>query len=85
MPADPIDLLATTFRRTQAVVDAIAPTQADLGTPCPDSTVRDLVGHLLVNLANFRLRGKGGQPDWTGGLWTPARTGAMPFALAPTR
>ena len=65
MPADPIDLLATTLRRTQAVVDAIAPMQAGLRTPCPDWTVRDLAGHLLVDLANFRLRAEGGQPDWT--------------------
>jgi uncharacterized protein (TIGR03086 family) len=71
MPADPIDLLATTLRRAQAVVDTIAPTQADLGTPCPDWTVRDLVGHLLVDLANFRLRAEGGQPDWTRGPTDP--------------
>jgi uncharacterized protein (TIGR03086 family) len=64
MSADPIDLLTTTLRRTQEVVDAIAPAQADLPTPCPDWTVRDLVGHLLVDNANFRLRAEGRQPDW---------------------
>ena len=65
MPADPIDLLATTLRRTQVVVDAIAPTQACHPTPCPDWTVRDLAGHLLADLANFRLPAEGSQPDWT--------------------
>ena len=65
MSADPIDLLTTTLRRTQEVVDATAPALAGLRTPCPDWTVRDLLGHLLVDNANFRLRAEGGQPDWT--------------------
>jgi uncharacterized protein (TIGR03086 family) len=71
VPADPIELLERTLRRSQAVVDAIAPTQADLRTPCPDWTVRDLVGHLLVDLTNFRLRAEGGEPDWTRGPMDP--------------
>ena len=67
MPADPIDLLERTLRHTQAVAAARAQTQADLRTPCPDWTVRDLVGHLLVDLTNSRLRAEGGEPDWTRG------------------
>jgi len=83
MSADPIDLLTTTLRRTQEVVDATAPALAGLRTPCPDWTVRDLLGHLLVDNANFRLRAEGGQPDWTrrtvdpGANWSGAfRAGA---------
>ena len=83
MSADPIDLLAAVLRRTQAVVDAITPAQADRRTPCPDWTVRDLVGHLLVDHVNFRVRAEGGQPDWTrapvdpGANWSDAfRAGA---------
>jgi len=83
MSADPIDLLTTTLRRTQEVVDATAPALAGLSTPCPDWTVRDLLGHLLVDNANFRLRAEGGQPDWTrrtvdpGANWSGAfRAGA---------
>jgi len=57
MSADPIDVLATVLSQTQAVVDTTTPAQADLPTPCPDWTVRDLVGHLLVDHDNFRLRG----------------------------
>jgi uncharacterized protein (TIGR03086 family) len=79
MPADPIDLLLTTLRRTQAVVDATAPAQAGLRTPCPDWTVRDLVGHLLVSLANFRLRAEGGQPDWTRGPADPGTNWSAAF------
>jgi uncharacterized protein (TIGR03083 family) len=60
MSAGPIDLLTTTLRRTQEVVDAIAPAQADNPTPCPDWTVRDLVGHLLVDGAHLAGEGVGG-------------------------
>ena len=71
MSADPIDVLATVLSQTQAVVDTTTPAQADLPTPCPDWTVRDLVGHLLVDHDNFRLRAEGGQPDWTRGPVDP--------------
>ena len=71
MSADPFDVLATVLSQTQAVVDTTTPAQADLPTPCPDWTVRDLVGHLLVDHDNFRLRAEGGQPDWTRGPVDP--------------
>ena len=91
MSADPIDLLTTTLRRTQEVVDAVAPAQAGLPTPCPDWTVRDLVGHLLVDNANFRLRAEGRQPDWArepvdpGANWGDAFRGGADALVAAWR
>ncbi len=48
------ELLAVAAPRTVAVVRGISDEQLGLPTPCPDYTVRDLLGHLFDVVVNFQ-------------------------------
>ena len=84
MSADPIDLLTTTLRRTQEVVDATAPALAGLRTPWTGQCVTSsAISSWTTPISAFAPREASrtghGEP------WIPERTGAAPFAQAPTR
>ncbi|SCG62466.1 TIGR03086 family metal-binding protein [Micromonospora coxensis] len=59
------DLLAVAGPRTVAVVRAIADDQLDLPTPCPDYTVRQLLGHLYDVVVNFQTLAARREVDWS--------------------
>ena len=61
---DLIRYLTTTLDRAYEVLGSIGVDQWDLPTPCAEWSVRQLAGHVLVDLDNFRLRAEGGTPDW---------------------
>ncbi|MEV0425177.1 TIGR03086 family metal-binding protein [Micromonospora sp. NPDC050495] len=60
------ELLAVAAPRTVAVVRGISDDQLDLPTPCPDYSVRDLLGHLFDVLINFQVLARHGEADWSG-------------------
>lgn len=59
------ELLAVAAPRTVAVVRGISDDQLDLPTPCPDYSVRDLLGHLFDVVVNFQVLARRGEVDWS--------------------
>ena len=63
--ADRLTLLERVLEQTAAIIEAIAPGQADLATPCPGWDVRTLVRHLVgQDLRNFLVVAHGDTADW---------------------
>ncbi|MGR6316649.1 TIGR03086 family metal-binding protein [Micromonospora soli] len=60
------ELLAVAAPRTVAVVQRISDDQLDLPTPCPDYTVRELLGHLFTVVVNFQDLARRRDVDWSG-------------------
>jgi len=58
----PTARLASAVPVTGHLVGVIEPAQWDLPTPCPDWTVRDLVGHLVLGHRRFAAALTGGTP-----------------------
>ena len=49
MTSDPVDQLATALDATEHVITAVRDEQWSAPTPCPEWTVRDLVGHMVTS------------------------------------
>lgn len=60
------ELLAVAAPRTVTVVRGISDEQLGLPTPCPDYTVRDLLGHLFDVVVNFQALARREEVDWSG-------------------
>jgi len=50
----PIDLLDRALAQSTQLVTTVTPDQLELGTPCSDWVVRDLLRHMIGGLRNFR-------------------------------
>ena len=61
MSTDPVDQLATALDATEQVVSAVRDEQWSAPTPCPEWTVRDLVGHMVTSNHAF-VRILSGEP-----------------------
>src|SRR3954466_193234 len=61
-----LDLLASCYRDTRAVLAAIPDDRWDAATPCAEWTVRDVLAHLVEGLGLFAttVSGAPGSPPW---------------------
>ena len=70
MTSDPVDQLATALDATEHVITAVRDEQWSAPTPCPEWTVRDLVGHMVTSNRAF-VRILSGAPAQAPGSTAP--------------
>jgi uncharacterized protein (TIGR03086 family) len=63
--ADQLQILAAALDQLASLISGTEQRQADLPTPCRSWTVRDVIAHVVRDLANFAAVARGEKPDYT--------------------
>ena len=62
---DRLQILTRALDQLAQLIAGTAPRQAELPTPCRSWTVRDVIAHVVRDLANFAAVARGEQPDYS--------------------